>query len=105
MEQPRFVFFRGEEPLLDPAIGPKGAQGCRADAGPLDRRRSLSVRPGTPVSLDTTAPCRARRCAAPQVMAQDTGSAITGADADYFWGWGEEMPENQAGRMKQALRM
>ena len=38
-------------------------------------------------------------------MAQDTGSAITGAvRADYFWGWGEGA-EAQAGRMKQPLRM
>lgn len=39
------------------------------------------------------------------VMAQDTGSAITGAvRADYFWGWGEQA-EAQAGRMKQPLRL
>jgi membrane-bound lytic murein transglycosylase A len=38
-------------------------------------------------------------------MAQDTGSAITGAPrADYFWGWGEGA-EDSAGRMKQPLRM
>jgi membrane-bound lytic murein transglycosylase A len=100
---PRFVFFR-EEPLLDPAIGPKGAQGV-----PLTPGRSIAVDPlsvpfGTPVWLDTTAPLSSaplRRL----VMAQDTGSAITGAvRADYFWGWGEDA-ENQAGRMKQALRM
>ncbi len=99
---PRFVFFR-EEPLLDPAIGPKGAQGV-----PLTPGRSIAVdlleRALRPVWLDTTRPGRAppsRRLA----MAQDTGSAITGAvRADYFWGWGEDA-ENQAGRMKQALRM
>jgi len=38
-------------------------------------------------------------------VAQDTGTAITGAvRADYFWGWGETA-ENQAGRMKQPLRL
>ena len=38
-------------------------------------------------------------------MAQDTGTAITGAvRADYFWGWGD-MAEQQAGRMKQPLRL
>jgi membrane-bound lytic murein transglycosylase A len=38
-------------------------------------------------------------------MAQDTGSAITGAvRADYFWGWGADA-EAQAGRMKQPLRL
>ena len=39
------------------------------------------------------------------VMAQDTGSAITGAvRVDYFWGWGDTA-EQQAGRMKQPLRV
>ncbi|MEO5882904.1 MAG: MltA domain-containing protein [Caldimonas sp.] len=99
---PRFVFFR-EEPLPDPAVGPKGAQGV-----PLTPGRSIAVDPlsvpyGTPVWLDTSEPLSAtplRRL----VVAQDTGSAITGAvRADYFWGWGEAA-EAQAGRMKQALR-
>lgn len=100
---PRFVFFR-EEPLPDPAVGPRGAQGV-----PLTPGRSIAVDPqsvpyGTPVWLDTTEPLSntpLRRA----VMAQDTGSAITGAvRADYFWGWGEQA-EAQAGRMKQPLRM
>ena len=99
----RFVFFR-EEPLPDPQLGPKGAQ-----AAPLTPGRSIAVDPqgipyGTPVWLDTTEPLSStplRRV----VMAQDTGSAITGAvRADYFWGWGSEA-EAQAGRMKQVLRM
>jgi membrane-bound lytic murein transglycosylase A len=39
------------------------------------------------------------------VVAQDTGSAITGAvRADYFWGWGDEAGE-RAGRMKGRLQM
>jgi len=100
---PRYVFFR-EEPLPDPALGPRGAQ-----AVPLTPGRSIAVDPlavpyGTPVWLDTTEPLTStplRRL----VMAQDTGSAITGAvRADYFWGWGEQA-EAQAGRMKQALRV
>jgi membrane-bound lytic murein transglycosylase A len=100
---PRTVFFR-EEPLPDPQAGPKGAQGA-----PLTPGRSIAVDPlaipyGTPVWLDSTEPLSTtplRRLA----MAQDTGSAITGAvRADYFWGWGETA-ENQAGRMKQPLRM
>lgn len=100
---PRVVFFR-EEPLPDPAVGPRGAQGV-----PLTPGRSIAVDPqsvpyGTPVWLDTTEPLSntpLRRVA----MAQDTGSAITGAvRADYFWGWGEQA-EAQAGRMKQPLRM
>jgi membrane-bound lytic murein transglycosylase A len=71
--------------------------------------RSIAVDPGsvpygTPVWLDTTAPLSdtpLRRL----VLAQDTGSAITGAvRADFFWGWGAEA-EQQAGRMKQPLRL
>jgi membrane-bound lytic murein transglycosylase A len=100
---PRYVFFR-EEPLPDPQVGPRGAQ-----AVPLTPGRSIAVDPlsipyGTPVWLDSTEPLSntpLRRV----VMAQDTGSAITGAvRADYFWGWGEEA-EAQAGRMKQPLRL
>ena len=99
---PRVVFFR-EEALPDPLLGPRGAQGV-----PLLPGRSIAVDPGsvpygTPVWLDTTEPLSAtplRRL----VLAQDTGSAITGAvRADFFWGWGEAA-EMQAGRMKQPLR-
>jgi membrane-bound lytic murein transglycosylase A len=100
---PRVVFFR-EEPLPDPLAAPLGAQGV-----PLTPRRSIavdvqSIPYGTPVWLDTSEPLSnapLRRV----VMAQDTGSAITGAvRADFFWGWGDEA-EAQAGRMKQPLRL
>jgi membrane-bound lytic murein transglycosylase A len=100
---PRVVFFR-EEPLPDANLGPRGAQGVALTPG-----RSIAVDPksvpyGTPVWLDTTEPLTAtplRRL----VLAQDTGGAITGAvRADYFWGWGDRA-EQQAGRMKQALRL
>jgi membrane-bound lytic murein transglycosylase A len=100
---PRVVFFR-EELLPDPNLGPRGAQGVA-----LTPERSIAVDPkslpyGTPVWLDTTEPLTAtplRRL----VLAQDTGSAITGAvRADYFWGWGDRA-EQQAGRMKQSLKM
>jgi membrane-bound lytic murein transglycosylase A len=100
---PRYVFFH-EEPLPDPALGPKGAQ-----AVPLTPGRSIAVDPlsipyGTIAWLDTTEPLSntpLRRA----VMAQDTGSAIVGAvRADFFWGWGAQA-EAQAGRMKQPLRM
>ena len=114
---PRVVFFR-EEALADelpakaggPAVltalptGPRGAQGV-----PLAAGRSVAVDPqavpyGTPLWIDTTEPLSAtplRRL----VMAQDTGSAITGAvRVDYFWGSGDAA-EQQAGRMKQALRV
>lgn len=100
---PRVVFFR-EEPLPDPDVGPKGAQGV-----PLTPGRSIAVDPlsvpyGTPVWLDTTEPLSSRPLRR-LVVAQDTGSAIVGAvRADYFWGWGDDA-EAEAGRMKQALRM
>ena len=100
---PRYVFFR-EERMPDPAVGPRGAQGV-----PLTPGRSIAVDPrsvpyGTPVWIDTTEPLSKaplRRL----VLAQDTGSAIVGAvRADFFWGWGGDAAE-QAGRMRQPLRM
>lgn len=100
---PRVVFFR-EEPLPDPAIGPRGAMGV-----PLTPGRSIAVDPqsipyGTWVWLDTTEPLSSTPLQR-LVAAQDTGSAIVGAvRADYFWGWGDGA-EAQAGRMKQPLRM
>ncbi len=99
----RVVFFR-EEPLPDPQLGPKGAQGVALTPGRSIAVDALAVPYGTPVWLDSTEPLSSaplRRL----VMAQDTGSAITGAvRADYFWGWGDSA-ENQAGRMKQPLRL
>ena len=100
---PRVVFFR-EEPLPDPALGPRGAMGV-----PLTPGRSIAVDPqsipyGSWVWIDTTEPLSSRPLQR-LVTAQDTGSAITGAvRADFFWGWGEAA-EMQAGRMKQALRL
>ncbi len=100
---PRVVFFR-EEPLPDPQVGPKGAQGVPLTPGRSIAVDAQSIPYGTPVWLDSTEPLSStplRRLA----MAQDTGSAITGAvRADYFWGWGAEA-EAQAGRMKQPLRL
>jgi len=100
---PRIVFFR-EEPLPDETVGPRGAQGV-----PLTPGRSVAVDPlalpyGTVLWIDSSEPLSAtplRRA----VMAQDTGSAISGAvRIDYFWGWGP-IAEQQAGRMKQPLRL
>ncbi len=99
---PRVVFFR-EEPLPDPAAGPRGAQGV-----PLTAGRSVAVDPqsipyGTPLWIDTTEPL-GRTPLRRLVLAQDTGTAITGAvRGDYFWGTGAQA-EQQAGRMKQGLR-
>ena len=100
---PRVVFFR-EEALsgLDAAFGPRGAQGVALTPG-----RSIAVDPGsipygTPVWLASSGPqVNLQRL----VLAQDTGSAITGAvRADYFAGWGAEAGE-LAGRLKQPLRL
>ena len=86
------------------ATGPRGAQNVALTAG-----RSVAVDPqavpyGTPLWLDTTEPLSStplRRL----VMAQDTGTAITGAvRIDYFWGAGD-LAEQQAGRMKQPLQL
>jgi membrane-bound lytic murein transglycosylase A len=100
---PRVIFFK-EEALPDASVGPRGAQGV-----PLTPGRSVAVDAqnipyGTPLWLDTTEPLSntpLRRA----VMAQDTGTAIVGAvRADFFWGWGGDA-EQQAGRMKQSLRL
>ena len=105
---PRMVFFK-EEALVDPQVGPVGAQGV-----PLLPGRSVAVDReavplGTPMWLDSTVPQPwSSTPPAPQslqrlVMAQDTGGAIIGGvRADYFWGWGDEALA-QAGRTKQAM--
>lgn len=100
---PRVTFFR-EEPLsaLDAAFGPRGAQGVALTPG-----RSIAVDPGsipygTPVWLASSGPQLSLQRL---VLAQDTGSAITGAvRADYFAGWGDEAGE-LAGRLKQPLQL
>jgi membrane-bound lytic murein transglycosylase A len=100
---PSYVFF-SEEKIDDPTQGPKGAQGV-----PLTPGRSIAVDPaavplGTPVFLDTTYPATDRPLQR-LVMAQDTGGAIRGTvRADFFWGFGHEAGD-QAGRMRQQLKM
>ncbi|SFB26477.1 membrane-bound lytic murein transglycosylase A [Collimonas sp. OK607] len=96
---PSYVFFK-EEKVLDPNVGPKGAQGV-----PLTPLRSIAVDPqfvllGTPVFLATTQPNN--NALLQQLMvAQDTGGAIKGAvRADFFWGFGNEAGD-KAGKMKQ----
>lgn len=98
---PSYVFFRE---LPSNGDGPLGALGV-----PLSAERSLAVDPrsvplGAPVFMDSTQP----NSSVPLqrlVMAQDTGGAIKGAiRADYFWGFGHQAGE-QAGRMKQTLRL
>ena len=105
-QNPRYVFFREEAlPAPDPSgqtPGPKGAQGV-----PLTAGRSIAVDPGsipygTPVWLASSG---AQTSLARLVLAQDTGTAITGAvRADYYAGSGLEAGE-LAGRLKQPLRL
>jgi membrane-bound lytic murein transglycosylase A len=82
---PSVVFFQ-EQPLGDPALGPRGAQGIALTPG-----RSVAVDPayvplGTPVYLATSGDPTLQRL----VIAQDTGGAISGAPrADFFCGTGE----------------
>jgi membrane-bound lytic murein transglycosylase A len=100
---PRMVFFK-EEVLsdLDASFGPRGAQGVALTPG-----RSIAVDPGsipygTPVWLASNG---AQVNLHKLVLAQDTGSAITGAvRADYFAGWGRDAGE-LAGRLKQPLQV
>lgn len=100
---PRMVFFR-EESLagLDAAFGPRGAQGVALTPGRSIAVDRDSIPYGTPVWLASAGPqVTLQRL----VLAQDTGSAITGAvRADYFAGWGAEAGE-LAGRLKQPLRL
>ncbi len=100
---PRVTFFR-EQPLPEHEahIGPRGAQGV-----PLTAGRSIAIDPGSipygaPVWLASSGPqLQLQRL----VLAQDTGSAITGAvRADYFVGTGPQASE-LAGRLKQPLRL
>ena len=98
---PRVVFFQ-EEALSSDDAGPRGAQGV-----PLTAGRSIAVDPnsipyGTPVWISSSG---AQTSLQKLVLAQDTGSAITGAvRADYFVGTGAAAGE-LAGRLKQPLQM
>jgi len=100
---PRVTFFR-EEVIAerDKSEGPRGAQGVALTPG-----RSIAVDPvnipyGTPVWLASSGPVTSLQ---KLVLAQDTGSAITGAvRADYFVGSGPEAGE-LAGRLRQPLQM
>lgn len=87
---PSYIFFRAL-PQLDPKAGPVGALGIQLTAGrsiAVDRRYNPLA---APVWLDAPGPDGPIR---KLVVAQDTGSAILGAQrADYFWGTGDEAGE------------
>ena len=100
---PRVVFFKPEALTdLDSGFGPRGAQGVALTPG-----RSIAVDPGsvpygTPVWITSNG---AQIPLQKLVLAQDTGSAITGAvRADYFAGWGDAAAD-LAGRLRQPMQM
>ena len=100
---PRVVFFR-EEALAgaDAGNGPRGSQGVA-----LTPQRSVAVDAGsiplgTPLWLVSEG---GQTSLQRLVLAQDTGSAISGAvRADYFAGWGADAAE-LAGRLHQSLQL
>jgi membrane-bound lytic murein transglycosylase A len=100
---PRVVFFKEEAlPEPDATSGPRGAQGVALTPGRSIAVDAASIPYGTPVWLASQgAAVNLQRL----VMAQDTGTAITGAvRADYYVGTGFEAGE-LAGRLKQPLRL
>ena len=100
---PRVTFFR-EDPLdeLDAAFGPRGAQGVALTPGRSVAVDTASIPLGTPLWLASSGPQLSLRRL---VLAQDTGTAITGAvRADYFVGWGAPAGE-VAGRLRQPLQL
>ena len=102
-QNPRYVFFR-EEPVPpgEDLPGPKGAQGVPLTAGRSIAVDPLSIPYGTPVWLASSGPTTQLQRL---VLAQDTGTAITGAvRADWYAGSGTEAGE-LAGRLKQSLRL
>ena len=100
---PKTVFFREELLTAQNAVwGPRGAQGVPLTPGRSIAVDTASIPLGTPVWLASSGPTAALR---KLVLAQDAGSAITGAvRADYFAGWGSDAQE-LAGRMKQTVRL
>lgn len=100
---PRVTFFV-ETPLpeSEAATGPRGAQGVPLTAGRSIAVDPLSIPYGAPVWLASVGPQLSLQRL---VLAQDTGSAITGAvRADYFVGTGPQASE-LAGRLRQPLRL
>ena len=97
---PSFVFFR-KLPELGPEEGPIGAMGLS-----VTRLRSIAVDPahiplGAPVWVEKEGAAPLRRL----MIAQDTGTAIKGAQrADIFYGTGPKAGA-EAGRIKDGGRM
>lgn len=96
-ENPRYAFF-ALEPLTDPSLGPRGAEGV-----PLTPMASIAADPafhayGTPVFLSADLPGEPGWQGL--VVVQDTGGAITGPmRGDMFYGWGDDA-ERRAGSQR-----
>ncbi|MEN0652970.1 MULTISPECIES: murein transglycosylase A [Hyphobacterium] len=96
-QNPRYAFF-ALEPLTDPELGPRGAEGV-----PLTPMASIAADPafhafGTPVFLSADLPGEPGWQGL--VVVQDTGGAITGPmRGDLFYGWGETA-ERRAGSQR-----
>lgn len=100
---PSVVFFQ-EEPLGNPALGPKGSLGVPLTPGRSVAVDTAAIPLGAPVFLATTFP-NSNTALDRLVFAQDTGGAIRGSvRADYFWGIGAQAGA-QAGEMRQQGRM
>lgn len=97
---PSFVFFRRID-AHDARLGPLGAL-----SRPVTALRSIAVDPGfTPLGAPVWIEKRGRRPLRRLMVAQDTGSAIRGAQrADIFYGTGLEAGEI-AGRVRDPGRM
>ena len=102
-KNPRFIFFKEETlPVGLPPPQPKGAQNV-----PLTPMRSIAVDPG---SIPYGSPVWLRSSGQKTtldllVLAQDTGSAITGpVRADYYAGSGKEAGDF-AGKINQPLQL
>ena len=95
-----YVFFKAMD-HLSPELGPVGTMGK-----PVTALRSIAVDPeyvplGAPVWLALDAPCHMKSL----TIAQDTGSAIKGAQrADLFFGTGTDAG-NKAGALNQGGQM
>lgn len=97
---PSYVFFRRLEDA-DPTHGPIGAMGR-----PVTAMRSIAVDPEfTPLGAPVWIEKRGRRPLSGLMVAQDTGSAIKGAQrADIFYGTGAEAGA-RAGQVRDRGRM
>ncbi|MDO5687436.1 MAG: MltA domain-containing protein [Neisseria sp.] len=96
-QNPSFVFFRKLPDDHD--NGPSGALGVPLSAGFSAAVDKHHITLGSPLFVATTDP-RNGRALNRLVMAQDTGSAITGGvRVDFFWGYGAEAG-TFAGKMK-----